>query len=253
MCLGIRKTALPLVQVIGVKNKVAPAPTDQHGYMCQLMQILIHIFNQAVAGIFFADRNILNKFKGCDAVSPAVVWGCQAGFNSPGQSFVSSHGQSPPGKKIESLNSQSCKGPDIAHQPESHGKLFTLGRKKGGGVHNYQSANPLWMFQGIGHTDHASPVVQHEGNVIVQSKMIKQGLQVINAAFQSVIIFAGAGFVRQAAADMIRHNNTELRGQISDKFPKIKRPCRIPMNHYHCITGTFVQKVVLKTVPVHKA
>ena len=77
------------------------------------------------------------------------------------------------------------------------------------------------MPRGVGHADHATPVMHQERDAASNAELVNQRFQIINAALQCIWIALFIRLVRQPAADVIGGDHpmgpAQTENQIAEK------------------------------------
>src|SRR6185369_1107995 len=94
----------------------------------------------------------------------------------------------------------------VAADPQSRRKRFSFRQRKGGSVENDESGDPIRMPHRPGHADHATPVVDYEGDLFLQVQAAQQLFQIRNTAGKGIVVAVVTRLVGKTAADMIRDN-----------------------------------------------
>jgi hypothetical protein len=93
--------------------------------------------------------------------------------------------------------------------------------------------------------------MEHQCYIFIDSEVMEKVFQIVDTAFEAVIVSMDIRLVRQTAPDMIRDNGPKPFGQAFDQFPVIERPRGIPVNHDNRVTVSFIEEMIIQTVDVH--
>ena len=104
----------------------------------------------------------------------------------------------------------------------------------------------------VSHADHAAPIVQHQRQVVPDTEMIEQCLQVLDAAGQGVVVVGIVGFVGQAAADVIGNDDAPAAAQAENQRAVEKGPGRVAVEHDHWLALALVEIVQPSTRDVQE-
>ena len=78
-----------------------------------------------------------------------------------------------------------------------------------GGVRDDKSFDSVGMALRVAHADHAAPIVDQQCHSIVNAEGIEQRFEIVDAAFQGIIVTRFIRFIRLAATDVVGHDAAE--------------------------------------------
>ena len=138
----------------------------------------------------------------------------------------------------------------LAAQPEGPRQLLRFRQMERRRVEEYQPADFLREARGIGHADHAAPVVHQERDAPVDVHLLDQRGEIVDAAAQRVVVALFIRFFGQPAADVIGRDHAVRAAQAEHQVAKVERPGGIAMQHDHGVALAFVERVHLVAVHV---
>jgi len=115
--------------------------------------------------------------------------------------------------------------------------------REGGGVEYHQALDLRVVRQRPAEADHAAPVVHGQGHRAGDAQVGEQRVQVIHARLQGVVVVRIIGLVRQAHADMVRHDAAVLVREAGHQGAPVIAPRRVAVDHHHylAIARAFVE------------
>ena len=63
------------------------------------------------------------------------------------------------------------------------------------------------MARSVAHANRSAPVVHDQGNIPVRTDLLQQRVQIVDSLLKPIAVLLIGGFVRQAAADMVRNDD----------------------------------------------
>jgi hypothetical protein len=136
-------------------------------------------------------------------------------------------------------------------QPERARQFLALGQVEGRRVEQDQPADPARMARGVGHADHAAPVVHQQRDRSLDAGLLDECVEVVDAPAQRVVVLVFAGLVREAAADVVRRDHPVRIAQAEHEVAVEERPGRIAVQHEDRVAAAFVEQV--EAMAVHLA
>ncbi len=195
--------------------------------LAQQVQVGLDLLQHLPAGMVSLQRDVAHEAEDGDAVMPRIV-GCQvAGTDGRREAFGVMGG---PGQR------QARKGIEPAQQHVAQDRQAAQldaqredGLVKGGSIEDDQASYVIGVARGITHADRAAPIVKDESDIL-QCQRVDQLLQVGNVLGQAVVIVLR--LVREAAADVVGHDDAILLAERRDQVAVIEGPGGIAVQHH---------------------
>ncbi len=116
-----------------------------------------------------------------------------------------------------------------------------------GGVEDHQAFDPFRIACRPAETDHATPIVNHEVDV-VEPEVIHEAREITDAAAQGVFVGIVARLVREPTAHVVRNDDAVFIPQISNQVAVVKRPGRVAVHRHDGVAFPLIQIVKPKII-----
>ncbi len=151
----------PAVEEVDIEDEILHAPADEHGELLELSEIFFGVGDDIPGAVAGGEGDVLDEAVDGEAVVPGVV----EGEIGAGDIFREGAGDAifdcAAGEGIEAADEEAAEERG-AGEGKLPGHFFGFGEGEAAGVEDDEFGDALGVAGGVGHADHAAPIVQDE-------------------------------------------------------------------------------------------